>query len=75
MKFRMLVVILLGAIAYGVLYHDLPCWAQVLDKTFYCQIKAEMEQDQLETKAAIDRMTPEQRKQFNAMMPPWKRRK
>lgn len=45
--FRVLVVIFLAAIAYGALYHDLPCWAQVLDKTMYCQMKAGFEQEEL----------------------------
>lgn len=40
MKFKLLVAILLGAIAYGVLYSDLPCWAQLGTQSLECQTDA-----------------------------------
>jgi len=43
--FRWIVVICLVLIAYGVLYHDLPCRAQLLDKTVYCQLEEAAEKD------------------------------
>jgi hypothetical protein len=36
---KIVVTVCLVLMTYGVLYHNLPCWAQLLDKTMYCQIK------------------------------------
>ena len=36
--FRFIVIACLAMIAYGVTYRNLPCWAQLFDKTFYCQV-------------------------------------
>lgn len=36
--FRAMVIACLVLIAYGVMYRNLPCWAQLFDRTLYCQM-------------------------------------
>ena len=40
MKFRWFVGACLVLIAYGVLYSHLPCWAQLMNPTVECELKA-----------------------------------
>lgn len=39
LKFKVLVAACLVAIAYGVVYSNLPCWAQVMGRTMWCQVQ------------------------------------
>ena len=43
--FKVFAALCLALITYGVLYRNLPCEAQLFDKTFYCQLKASAEHD------------------------------